>query len=253
MKTQLAIEISENAVRFAQLEEGNVVSVDFFRFKEKVDYRYKEQLEEFVKEKGYRENEYDDYSLSWCSKLSTLLPSNVYNEVSNEALVKLCFHQIVPTDTLDHNRIPELSIVNVFSIPLWVKSFFVIRFPKIIIQHEGSHLLHGLLSKNAFSLQIAVVLHESVFNVTITQENGLKFYAYFDYDSADDVVYHLMFTLQQKELLNQKGIIHLCASVGTSDESVIAIKLLLDKLTDLKSFQTKINSHLLLNYQSLCV
>ncbi len=253
MKTQLAVEISENAVRFARLEDGSVVGVDFLRFTDKVDYRYKEVLDEFVREKGYREQEYDDYSLSWCSKLSTLLPSNVYNEVNSDALMKLCFHQNIPTDTLDHNRIPELSIVNVFAIPLWVKSFFVIRFPRIVIQHEGSHILHGLLSKNAFSLQVGVVLHESVFSVTITKENGLKFYAYFEYESADDIVYHLMLTLQQKELLNKKGVIHLCASVGTSDESVIAVKLLLDKLKDLKQFNTKINSHLLLNFQSLCV
>ena len=92
MKTQLAVEISENAVRFARLENGNVVGVDFLRFTEKVDYRYKEVLDEFVKEKGFREQDYDDYSLSWCTKLSTLLPSNVYSEVNSDALMKLCFH-----------------------------------------------------------------------------------------------------------------------------------------------------------------
>ena len=59
MRSQLAIEISENAVRFARLEDGQVVSVDLFNFKDKTDVRYKEQLDDIVKEKGYRDIEFD--------------------------------------------------------------------------------------------------------------------------------------------------------------------------------------------------
>ena len=55
MKSQLAIEISENAVRFARLLDTEVQSVDVFFFKDKTDVRYKEQLDDIVKEKGYRD------------------------------------------------------------------------------------------------------------------------------------------------------------------------------------------------------
>jgi len=41
MKTQLAIELSENAVRFASIEDGVVQAVDNFIFKDKIDYRIK--------------------------------------------------------------------------------------------------------------------------------------------------------------------------------------------------------------------
>ena len=44
MKSQLAIEISESAVRFACLNDGEVQSVDFFEFKDKTDLGYKESF-----------------------------------------------------------------------------------------------------------------------------------------------------------------------------------------------------------------
>jgi hypothetical protein len=253
MKSQLAIEISENAVRFARLLDTEVQSVDVFFFKDKTDVRYKEQLDDIVKDKGYRNEEFDDYSLSWCSSFSSLLPNNVYSEVNEEDVISLAFKDKIPHDSIDHNRIPELSIVNIFSIPLWVKSFFVIRFPRIVMQHEGSHLLHGLLSAGSFNLQVAIVLHEDNFNITISNKNELLFYSYFDYQNEEDVVYHLMYTLQQKELLNQKGVLFLCAGVGGDDLKILLLKKAIDKLKDLKPLKQKINSHLLLNFQSLCV
>jgi hypothetical protein len=67
MKTQLAIEISENGVNFAHIQDGDVLTVDEFLFKDKIDYRYKEQLEQIFQEKGYKEKEYDEYTLSWYS------------------------------------------------------------------------------------------------------------------------------------------------------------------------------------------
>lgn len=253
MRSQLAIEISENAVRFARLEDGEVVSVDLFNFKDKTDVRYKEQLDDIVKEKGFRDIEFDEYSLSWCSNISTLLPNNVYSEVKPEEVIRLGFKNTIPNDYIDHNRIPELALVNIFAIPLWVKSFFVIRFPRIVIQHEGSHLLHGMLSIGSFSLQIALVVHKDSFNITISNSNELVFYSYFEYQNEEDIVYHLMYTLQQNNLLNQKGKLLLCAGVGVNDQQIIALKLKLDKLKDLKQLQQKINSHLLLNFQALCV
>ena len=117
MKSQLAIEISENAVRFARLLDTEVQSVDVFFFKDKTDVRYKEQLDDIVKDKGYRNEEFDDYSLSWCSSFSSLLPNNVYSEVNEEDVISLAFKDKIPHDSIDHNRIPELSIVNIHQTP----------------------------------------------------------------------------------------------------------------------------------------
>lgn len=253
MKSQLAIELSENAVHFASIEDGVVQSLDKFTFKDKIDYRYKEQLDHIFAEKGYRDRDYDEYSLSWYSMYSTLLPNNVFSEIKAEELFRLCYSADIPHNHIDYNRIPELAIVNVFEIPLWVKSFFVIKFPRIVIQHEGSHLLHGIFAGSTYKLKGTIVLHQNSFNLILANENGLQFYSHFDYQSADDVIYHFVFTLQQKQLLGQAGALTISSSVGASEDVAREIQEKLKTLNELKSFKIDINSQLLLNYQTLCV
>jgi hypothetical protein len=253
MKTHLAIELSEYAVNFATIEDGVVKTVDSFFFKDKIDYRYKEQLDQIFIEKGYRDKNYDDYSLSWYSVYSTLLPNNVFSETNPEDIFRLCYSADIPHNHIDYNRIPELSIVNVYAIPLWVKSFFVIKFPRIVIQHEGSHLLHGIFAGSTFKLKATIILHNESFNLVISNENGLQFYSQFDWQTIDDVVYHFMYTLQQKSLLSHSGNLTICSSVGASEEQASDLKEKLSSLNDLKTIKIDINSYLLLNYQTLCV
>ena len=253
MKSQLAIELSENAVNFASIQDGVVLSIDKFTFRDKIDYRYREQLNQIFTDKGYKEKNYDEYSLSWHSIYSTLLPNNVFAEVKSEDLLKLCYSGEISQDNIDYNRIPELAIVNVYTIPLWVKSFFVVKFPRIVIQHEGSHLLHGIFSGSISTLNVSIVIHDSSFNLVITNKEGLQFYSQFDFQMIDDLIYHLVYTLQQKKLLNHNGNLTIYPGVGSTDEQAIELKHKLESLKDLKLFKIEINSHLLLNYQTLCV
>jgi hypothetical protein len=253
MKTQLAIEISENGVNFAHIQDGSVVSIDSFTFKDKIDYRYKEQLEQIFSEKGYKEKEYDEYSLSWYSIQSTLLPNNVFSETKPEDLFRLCYSQDIPADHIDYNRIPELSIVNVYQIPQWVKSFFIVKFPRIIIQHEGSHLLHGIFAGSTFKLSSYITLHDNSFSLIITSTNDLQFYSQFEFQSIDDVVYHFVYTMQQKNYFGKDGSVTIVNGIGSSKEQVVELKEKLDQLKDLKSYKIEVNSHIILNYQTLCV
>lgn len=253
MKTQLAIEISENAVRFAAIQDGVVQSIDNFSFKDKIDYRYKEQLDQIFLEKGYKERVYDEYSLSWYSIYSTLLPNNVFSETKPEELFHLCYSVDIPSDHIDYNRIPELSIVNVYAVPQWVKSFFVLKFPRIVIQHEGSHMLHGIFAGSTFKLSSYLTLHENSFSLVVTSVNDLQFYSQFEFQSIDDVVYHFIYTMQQKNFFGKEGSVTLCSGVGSTDEQVNELKEKLDLLKDLKTYKIEVNSHLILNYQTLCV
>ena len=253
MKNQLAIEISENAVRFATIQDGVVQSIDNYSFKDKIDYHYKEQLDQIFLEKGYKEREYDDYSLSWYSMYSTLLPNNVFSETKPEELFRLCYNTDIPSEHIDYNRIPEQGIVNLFEIPLWVKSFFVIKYPRSIIQHEGSHVIRGLFSEPSFKLKTTLVIYNDFFLMCIAKENKLQFYTVFDYHFIDDIVYHLMFTLQQKEYLKENGAIQICPGVGSSAEQISELQQKLQSLQDLKNATITVNTDFITNSQKLCV
>jgi hypothetical protein len=248
----LSIELSENAVRFSSIVNDTIKTYNYI-FNDRKDYRYKEQLNEFLVESGLKELEYDEYVVSWSSFRSTLIPANVFGESKPAQLFKLCYGSDISTSEIDYNRIPEQGIVNLYEIPLWVKSFFVIKYPRSIIQHEGSHLIRGIFAEPSFKLRSTIIVYQNYFLLSIVKENKLHFYSMFEFQTSDDIVYHLMFTLQQKEFLQEGSAIQLYTGVGCSSELINDLSHKLKSLPDLKNNTVSILNDFITNSQKLCV
>jgi hypothetical protein len=143
--------------------------------------------------------------------------------------------------------------VNIYEIPLWVKSFFVIKYPRIIIQHEGSHFLRGIFSNSTFKLGIHIVLHENYFMLVLVKHNELLFYNQFDYSNEDDVLYYLTFTLKQKQLLGDEGQLFLHVTDETKSDFETNFLSKVKQLTDLKKLTVMDSKNLSVKYQNTCV
>lgn len=248
----LSIELSEAAVRFTAIVNNQRTAHSFF-FTDKKDYRYKEQLDAFIGECGLKDQEFDEHTVSWSCKRSTLVPANVFGESKADEIFRLCYGVAISASDIDYNRIPEHGIVNVYEIPLWVKSFFVIRHPRSIIQHEGSHLIRGILSENAFKLKVTAVVYDTFFLLVIVKENKLEFYSVFDYLENEDILYHTLFTLQQKGYMSEEGTIQICPGVGSDTNKLEELVTKLNGFTDRKNKKISINSELITKAQQLCV
>lgn len=213
----LTIELSDHSIRtvYQENDQLNVVEEEFTDHQE---HRIKDQLTAFFDKTGLRSAHFDEHILSWSVQKSTLIPSNVFSESTPDDLYRLCFGKPLDVGTIDYNRIPEHGIVNLFHLPSWVKRFFVLNFPRCIIQHEGTHLLRGILSQNAFRLKASLIIYPGYFLLTLVKENKLLFYSQFDQHSPEDITYHTLFVLQQKELLDEQLRVEICNGVGMDRE-----------------------------------
>jgi hypothetical protein len=247
-----AIELTENAVCFSHLEEA-VVAQHTYTFKEKTDHSYAQELTEYLDNAGFKISEFSDCTISWGSMRSSLVPTNVFNETNPVKLFQLCFGEEIPKEHIDYNRISEHGIVNIYEIPQWVKSFFISRFPKAIIQHSGSHLIRGMFAQPTFKLRSILVLFENNFLLTMVKENKLLFYSYFDYQDVNDVLYHYLFSIQQKDLVGESATVQLCKGVGSSEETISAFMELIKKIPDRKNDVLLLDNLFTTNSQKLCV
>ncbi len=222
-------------------------------FSDKKDYRYKEQLNQFFEENNLFKREYDECIISWANTRSTLVPNNVFVESNPSALMKLCYGEGISANDIDYNRISEQGFVNTYELPQWVKGFFILKYPRSVIQHEGSHVIRGIFKENAFQLKASIILHEDYFLLTLIKENKLLFYSTYSYTQAEDVVYHLMFTLQQKELLNSNGTVEIIQGVGAENGAAESIAELLKKVKDLEKMKVNIPVSFMPKSLLLCV
>lgn len=248
---QLAIDINNGAVRFVKLNGSFVTERYDYTFTDRQDYRYKEQLEVFLADSKLRELDFDDYSIAWSGNQTTIVPANVFNESSKDAIFQLCFGKNTEVGEIDYNRIPEQGVVNVFSMPAWLKSFFVVRFPRVVVQHEGTHLLRGIFNGATFKLKTVLSLHDGFFTLIIVDKNQLQFYSTFEYTTLEDIVYYLSFTLQQKELQALSNEIVIASGAGcTVDTTVLG-----ETISKILGTTASISEapDLISNYQLLCV
>ena len=252
-KTHLEFILSETSFSATWMNENSVTSIGTVTFLSKKEFQIKEQIQQFLEANDLINTEYDEYSLSWSSKLSTLVPMNIFSVSSASAIFQACFTKEIISNDIDYNRLAELSIVNIYEIPLWVKSFFVIKYPRIIIQHEGSHFLRGIFSNSTFKLGIHIVLHENYFMLVLVKHNELLFYNQFDYSNEDDVLYYLTFTLKQKQLLGDEGQLFLHITDETKSDFETNFLSKVKQLTDLKKLTVIDSKNLSVKYQNTCV
>ncbi|MGB1104789.1 MAG: DUF3822 family protein [Crocinitomicaceae bacterium] len=142
--------------------------------------------------------EFQNYSLAAGGSRNTLIPTDLFSHTAPKDVFKLNYP--LPHDNLDYNRIPELGIVNIYELPLWIKSLFVIKFPRVKITHRSTVLLKGIFDQPVFSPKIHLLVENDQFYYIITNRSKLIYYNRFDYKELSDIVYYLLFVLEQKEL-----------------------------------------------------
>lgn len=252
-KTHLTFYLSESAFSIATLQDGVVELLDCIYFTGQREQQAKEAIQEVLVKHGIVGDNFKDISLSWFSPELSLMPIHIFTETKADAIYRSSFSKVINNNDIDYNRIVELSLVNVFDIPLWVKSFFVVRFPQIIIQHEMTHFLRGIFAGPTFKLNVYVQLYATKLTLTVVQNNELKFFNSFDITSAQDAVYYLLFVLQQQGLDSQGGKLHISESVERTESVKKEIISYLQRIEDFRHFTVIEEDYLEFKFQKTCV
>lgn len=251
MGSHLAIQVAADGLHCVVSKNGIFSTSCSVSFHSSDETAIKDQITSEFETHGYFTTDFDDISLSWSSTKTTLIPNAVFSESDSKSLFELCFGEA--EHDVDYNRISELSIVNVYEIPDWIKRYFVLKFPRIVVQHEGSLLLRNVMNENSFKLKLSIATYNTFFLLMISKHNELIFYSTFDYLSHDDILYHTSFVLQQKELLNENGTIDLIAGVGTLPDVLTKFAENAKRISELKLFEVNNPDNYILKAHQLCV
>lgn len=199
---QLTFIVSETSVSFAEVSRssGEIEREGIMDFQSNEIHRIKELLQAFITSNELVSDSYDEITLAWCTTDHALFPLAVFNEINIAELANSVFESGIEVNELDFNRIMEHGVVHVYRIPLWVKSFFVMRFPTITIQHERTMIIRVALSEQAFKAKTSLVLTQEYVGICVTFRGQLIFSNSFTYSSIEDIVYYLQFVLSKLQI-----------------------------------------------------
>ena len=191
---QLSIELSDSKVRFAILKDKSILKF----FSESFEEKSRSEIERIIKSHDDLNYDFGDVTLGFSEQKSTLVPVQLISETKPEKLFKFCFGEV--NENIDHNRIHELEIANIFQIPLWIKSAFVINFPIVNIYHSNTIFLKGIFNDKVFKPKAHILIYENYFSLILVDKTHLLLSNSFLYKSMDDIAYHVLFEIEKKEL-----------------------------------------------------
>ncbi len=250
-KLQLAFELSSISFTISEIRNNEVLIIHHIVFSGNTEREMKHNIQLALTVIPSTEK-YEEFTLSWVSKQCTVVPTPIFKASSMSAIYDTCFSKEAITNDLDYNVISEGNCVTIFEIPLWLKSFFVIRYPRIILQHSMSHLLRSVLEQGN-GTEIHLTIYATYFHLVIVKSNVLILANTYDYTNEDDLLYYTSFCIQQNDLSFEKGNLFLHTSEESNIELVNSFYTKWKTISNFKSYTTQNQAYSLLKQQLTCV
>jgi hypothetical protein len=189
--TQLCFEVGNTNFSFAEINLSNkeILRSGHIDLNSRSVELKKEDILALLKQHDLTEFD-GEVSLSFIGSKTTLVPQNIFGDTSAKAVFELCFGE--SDENIEHKRFYEQTLVNVYEIADWVKLLFVVRYPRIIIEHETTHVLRGIFNAPSFEPAIHIVPNNEHFSIFACSKNSIDFFNTFEFENAHDLLYYTM-------------------------------------------------------------
>jgi hypothetical protein len=196
---QLIFELTPFSISISELQGTNATQKATLLFSGKTEHEMKGELTDFFQNQSFL-NSYTDYSLSWVSDQSVLIPMSIFKNEYAATFFETCFVRKSLLSSVSYNVIQEKSLVNVFEIPSWITPFFVRKFPRIVILHGLTSLIRGEQDYPGKGHFVHLAIYKQFVYILIKENHHIQFSNSFSYKTADDVLYYTSFVLKQESL-----------------------------------------------------
>ena len=201
---QLIIQISIDNILIAVNERGGNKYIAFENYTFQNIYNFDgvaDQLETLTKESKLIKHKYKSAVCIIVNNLSTLVPNALFDE--DRVKMYLKFNAELQGDEMVMvDNLKSMDSKNVFALPLSIKSKLDYLFSNIKYHHASSALIDTLVlqNKNQTGKKLFVHVQPSHFESVVIDGKKLLFYNTFNYHSAEDFVYYLLFVCEQLQL-----------------------------------------------------
>lgn len=219
---KLSIHISLNGLSFCIIEENTNKIV----FLKKDIFSKKITTNELLKslKKSFKDNPklndvFSSVKVIHYNNLSTVVPEVIFDK--NNALSYLKFNsKILQNDYVANDLIFNNECVNVYIPYVNINNFIFKKFDSFIYNHYSSIILEQikLNEKNSTNPSLYLNIGLNHIDLTYFKENKLVFYNTFEFVSKKDIIYYILFTVDQLNLNPEETPIVISGKISKEDE-----------------------------------
>ena len=210
----LSIQISSSYVMWCVLDIPNkkYIGLEYLPFDQNCSFtEQKEKLENLVNHSDHLKLKFKTVSCSIAHDKFTLVPLPLYSKDKaglylnfNIGLEKQSSNNKPNGDSkqVGADKLQNLEAVNVYYAPEMICSVIKRAFPSVAFMHHASPLIESLLlsCKNKNSNTVFINFQKGEFGIALIENNQLKLYNSFHYETKEDFVYYVLFAFEQLKL-----------------------------------------------------
>ena len=200
-QADLFLEVGLDAVTFCLVDVNTQFTGALiqYQFQKVLNYAtLLEKLEDVFADADLLKRKFRKVHCSVVNQKSTLVPVPVFERGKEYLLLGLnC--SLNGDDLVYSDKLKQVDALNIFAVPSDLKRFIVAQFPLAEFHHYSTSLLEGIMldTKKTGDKRVVLNVHASYFEIVIAEQKSLLFYNTFRYQSAEDVVYYLLFVFEQ--------------------------------------------------------
>ena len=178
------------------------------------------EITEIINNDDILKAEFSSQSLAFVNFPSTLVPESLYKKEEAETL--LSFNTKVTGKVLADNIVSQKAYL-IYSVPESILGIVSTFFPKAKYKAQESILIQQYSQLNTENTKTYLYLNEQKLGITIFDSDKLIFNNSFKYTSKEDLLYYLLFSLEQLNLSPNSIDVTVFGSIEDSDEHFILL------------------------------
>lgn len=128
----------------------------------------------------------------------TLLPNAYASQLDVKSLLSFSSGNVLTKSPFQHH-IKDMSFC--FSVEQELLNYLEKTFSNAVIRHAGAVNIHLLFSEHSLSkANVFLTIYDKQLEIAAKEKNNLIFYNVFDFESDEDVLYYLLFAMEQFNL-----------------------------------------------------
>jgi len=218
----LSIQISLSGLSFCILNRSSntieyLKSVSFE--KKATPFEALERLITVLETNTIFEQSFDSVLLVYQNELSTCVPKQFFDEDNSADYLKFNA-KILNTDFIAYDEISAIDSINVYVPYVNINNFIFDRFGVFEYKHASTILIQKLIQNftNPKNPELYLNVSKNQFELVVIDKGQLVFYNTFEYQTKEDFIYFILFTIEQLKLNPETIITKLMGNISKEDD-----------------------------------
>lgn len=220
----LSIQISLNGLSFCVLENNSIQYLKhFYTEKKTTPLKMLDMLVTVFKTEAALDSAFDNITVIHVNELATLVPKALFNEENLADYLKFN-SKILKSDFVAYDEITVNESINVYIPYVNANNFIYEKFGTFSYKHVSTILIEQILTaeKHSKTPRVYININPAYFEIVAIENGQLKLYNSFEFETKEDFIYYVLFTLEQLHF-NPETIETILLGTVSKDDNIYSI------------------------------